>query len=303
MPAYHAYEIEFASELPLPLLQPGRGGPADVTIALGPIETEMDADAFGFRNWSASRDSFLFEARGVGRLLVSGGRTILAERAPGASDAALASIILGSGLAALLMQRRILPLHAGAIAVEGGAVLIVGRSGAGKSTLLAALIEAGRVMMADDVTGVLPARDGTLLALPCGPAIRLWQRSLALLGRDSAGLAPVREDLGKFYAPVARFHDAPLPVRAVVYLSERSGGTASVHPIGRLARVECLSRFVFRKAFLRGMDLQRLAFERVTALAGQCEMIALHRPAGGGEPAALVRTLTEALALGEPERP
>ena len=39
-------------------------------------------------------------------------------------------------MGALLMQRKILPLHGSAIAIDGKAYAFVGDSGAGKSTLL-----------------------------------------------------------------------------------------------------------------------------------------------------------------------
>ena len=51
--------------------------------------------------------------------------------------------ILGTCMGAILMQRKILPLHGSAIAINGKAYAIVGDSGAGKSTLASAFLKKG----------------------------------------------------------------------------------------------------------------------------------------------------------------
>lgn len=295
MPTYHAYGVEFTSELALPLFPPGGNKAPDVSVTLGTIDREPGGDDFHFRNWFATPDSLVFDAPGIGRMLVSGGNSIRVHRAPGATDRELASIILASGLAALLMQRRILPLHASAIATSRGAVLTVGRSGAGKSTLLGAFVDAGYAMLADDVTGLVFDSDDQPVALPCGPAIRLWQSSLELLNHASDGLEPVRENLEKYYLPVERFRASPMPIAAIVYLSERGSESLSVRPMRHLHRVECLSRFIFRKTFLRGMDLQKFAFDRMVTLASGPEMIAVRRPSNEMDPAVIAQTVLQAL--------
>lgn len=56
-------------------------------------------------------------------------------------------------------------LHASCVALDSGAVLILGRSGAGKSTLALRLMALGAALVADDRTQVLP-RAGRLIARP-----------------------------------------------------------------------------------------------------------------------------------------
>ena len=55
---------------------------------------------------------------------------------------------------ALLMQRKILPLHGSAVAIDGKAYAIVGDSGAGKSTLASAFLNKGYQLLSDDVIAV-----------------------------------------------------------------------------------------------------------------------------------------------------
>ena len=62
--------------------------------------------------------------------------------------------ILGTCMGAILMQRKVLPLHGSAIAINGKAYAIIGDSGAGKSTLALAFLNKGFQLLSDDVIAV-----------------------------------------------------------------------------------------------------------------------------------------------------
>jgi hypothetical protein len=98
-------------------------------------------------------------------------------------------------------------VHAGAVAIEGSAVLFPGASFSGKSTLVAALVRAGATYMSDEFA-VLDAA-GRAIAYPRPISIRVpGSESLEL---DPKGLGPV--DAGD-----------PLPVAAVVVTEFRPDG-------------------------------------------------------------------------------
>ena len=67
--------------------------------------------------------------------------------------------ILGTCMGAILMQRKILPLHGSVIAIDGKAYAIVGDSGAGKSTLASAFLKRGYQLLTDDVIAVSFSED------------------------------------------------------------------------------------------------------------------------------------------------
>ena len=54
----------------------------------------------------------------------------------------------------ILMQRKILPLHGSAVAIDGKAYAFIGESGAGKSTLAAAFMNKGYELMTDDIVAI-----------------------------------------------------------------------------------------------------------------------------------------------------
>lgn len=295
---YSHYGLALRSDLALPHLLPGDpAAPADVDIRLAPVADDRLADAMHFRNWRAEPGELLFHAFGICRLLVSGGTTILVDREAGATDAALVSILLGTGISALLMQRRILPMHSCSIASDRGAILVIGRSGAGKSTTLGGLVAAGCTMLADDVTGVTVDAAGAT-AIPAFPAMRLWRDSLSLLGRDDDDKVQVREDMEKYYVAVPRFRAAPMPVRGVVLLQGHNGSAITRRDVPMANRVEALARYVHRKNFLRGLGLQPWAFDAVVRLAQSIDMVAIGRPGLGTTPAAMAGAVIDHFALG-----
>ena len=67
-------------------------------------------------------------------------------------------IYLGTCMGAILMQRKIFPLHGSAVAINGKAYAIVGDSGAGKSTLASAFLNKGYQLLSDDVIAVSLSR-------------------------------------------------------------------------------------------------------------------------------------------------
>ena len=62
-------------------------------------------------------------------------------------------------MGAILMQRKVFPLHGSAIAINGKAYAFVGDSGAGKSTLASAFLNKGYQLLSDDVIAVSLSQD------------------------------------------------------------------------------------------------------------------------------------------------
>ena len=83
-------------------------------------------------------------------------------------------------------------LHAGALALPAGCLLLCGDSGAGKSSLLAGLVHAGFPFMSDDI---VPLEEGSGLVWPVRLAISIKSGSWAAIGSlftELAGAPSVR---------------------------------------------------------------------------------------------------------------
>jgi hypothetical protein len=110
-----------------------------------------------------------------------------------------------SGLIGGLAASGILAIHAGAVTIDGRAVVIAGRSGRGKTTLVLELLRRGAAFVSDELA-LIGTDDRTVLAYPRGVHLR----------RSALGLFPELGDL------------AALPSHALGGGSEWSVGPAAL---------------------------------------------------------------------------
>ena len=116
-----------------------------------------------------------------------------------------------------------LPVHGASLVQRDGAVLMLGWSGAGKSTLTAAMAAAGWDILSDDMSILSGAEDPHVWQT--APGVSVWEPSRRGLGLPLEACRPIDGYNGKYwYAPPQRRHAAPVPIRAVLFLS--SGGAA-----------------------------------------------------------------------------
>jgi hypothetical protein len=239
-----AYGLVVESNIALPGVVADSGqAPADVSVLLTESDQLQTAALPGERAWyvSPERDDadtpwltvwrgdgfrFAYGEGAVFRIGLNGAAVEGSWRAPlTASDAA--SYVLGPVLAFALRLRGVVPLHAGAVVVDGAALLFAGAAGAGKSSTVAAMGSLGHAVLSDDVVplSVTPA---AVVAAPGFPRVSVWDDTAsAILGRALRDLQPWSASYGKrcidLHDHGFRFHDAPAPVRAI-YLLQPPGG-------------------------------------------------------------------------------
>ena len=128
---YLAYGLRIRSSIALPL----RAAPspdeehsadADVTVRIGATPARLRNPVGKRHRWEAAPGVFLATVDDEARYLVAGGRDIVVEPL-GGSERAMGASLVGPPLAALLQQRGLTTLHAGAVEAEVGAVLFPSR--------------------------------------------------------------------------------------------------------------------------------------------------------------------------------
>jgi hypothetical protein len=247
---YSVFGLVIASEIKLAELEPaGPGAIPDAVVRLGDVALP-EADP----GYSAAGDGTLLTIPRVGRYLISGGREILVDPAPGASERNVRLFLLGSAFGALLHQRGLLPLHANAIEIDGRAFAFCGHSGAGKSTMAAWFHDRGHRILADDVCVIGFDETGRALAYPGIPRLRLWREALEASGREAGAFARSFDDLDKYDVPTQReAPPRPLPLGAI-YLLRKADEAAAPAEVRRLVGVESVETLVsntYRGAYLK----------------------------------------------------
>lgn len=115
-----------------------------------------------------------------------------------------------------------LALHASAVDLGGGSVLLAAPSGSGKTTTATAFLERGLRVLSEDLTCCRLGSDGRVLP---GPGlVKLRHDIRALL--STPGLSPVLETPEKAHyaiAPELRGTGDPVPLRAMIFLAVHDG--------------------------------------------------------------------------------
>lgn len=209
-------------------------------------------------------DGIRFDWNGVVTFDVFDGNRI--EYLPGANWTGVLPWPFYSTITALLLAwRGLLPFHGCAISIEGQGVLICGVSGAGKSSLTAALIAEGAQFISDDLSVVVPDKDGSGWNLVLGrPGIRLFPS----VGRWFFGdaITPLPNDpRDKVIAtPASNANESPIPLRHILFL----GGPEK--PLSAIDRFTLLRKNLFRPNWLGklpGISAIRVAVRDISASA------------------------------------
>lgn len=281
---YRAFGLRIDSDIPFPELGEAVGpDAADLTITRRPDDgAEFGRTDGEGRNRLHAREGIVeFRVPQVAAFRITEGRRIEVYAESGADEDKIRLYVLGTCMGALLLQRRILPLHGSVVTRDGRAAhAIVGRSGAGKSTLSAALLELGYRLVTDDVAAIVFDERGTPLVMPAYPQQKLWQDSLERLQIAGSGLKPLFERETKFAVPAnGVFWPEPVPLANIYELVHFDGRTPMLEPIGRLERCYTLYRHTYRRSLIVPSGLAAWHFETAVRIAEKTGMHRLRRPA------------------------
>lgn len=264
---YVAFGLVFRSSLALPFA-PAAGHPKpDVLVRVGGVPPALPAPVADYETWQAEQGAFLLRGTGVADVLVRQGREIVVAPRP-ANAAAIGSLLGGPAVAALLQQRGLPTLHAGAVTLpDGGAALVLGPTAHGKSSLIAALVARGHRMLADDLVA-LDWRGRELVVLPAFPALRLWSDALARLDWERRVHWRLRDGIEKHLVPVPEaFEAVPTVVRRCYVLMDARHRETVLTPVAQGTAFRILVRLGYRKYFLASDESKAVSFRAISALA------------------------------------
>jgi hypothetical protein len=220
------------SSLPFHYLRGGDGAPLDVfegseTAALEgrllydwrlggetPFHARLHENGHGYRLWIEHAGWFQIDPEGRA-ITVPDGEAIRREER-----------IWGIPALLCFLARGDVPLHAAAVEVDGGAVLLAAPGTSGKTTLAAGFVRAGRRLLSEDLTCL---RLAPVTAVVPGPAMLRLRRdvgeSLEIPAAERLGLV---DDRVHFALDGQERGDcAPVPLRAIVFLNPSVNGATS----------------------------------------------------------------------------
>ncbi|MGB0385210.1 MAG: hypothetical protein ACPGWR_10335 [Ardenticatenaceae bacterium] len=145
--------------------------------------------------------------------------------------------MLGSGFAWWLLRQGKVPFHAGAIMVDGEAVLFLAESRTGKSSLMCSFLAKGYALLCDDLVAVEQSAEGQIMAMSAYPQMRMWPTTIEqFIGTPDPFLSVIeggvkrRVPIGKIWG---RFLEGAFAVSRIYLLKRREedNGPIQVRPL------------------------------------------------------------------------
>lgn len=281
MSAPTLFGFALRGEVPFRFARDGGGG-VPLTVRYGPADAQRPTEGFvvewPLKGAETPVMASLYDVPGgheywttdAGRFFVNPGEGML--EVPPIADAILREQRTnGIPLALAYTARGDLALHAAAVEVDGGAVLLAAPSKFGKTTLAMAFLARGYPMLAEDLICInLASRS----VLPGPAVIRL--RPDVYDGWPPSGLEEVaRRPDRVFLSPPEgqRGSGAPRPLRAIVFLREGEGiEVSSAPPVEALKDLWALN---FR---LPTNEAREASFRGLSGLLQETPAYNLHRP-------------------------
>ncbi|WP_430509955.1 HPr kinase/phosphorylase [Gottfriedia solisilvae] len=279
--AYKAFGLTIVSTIPIPELPKLDVSNEDFDIVIKKMDLTKIwlENAEPNRNFLVKESYCLFQIPNTAIYLVEDGKKVFYSPIEGSSDDQIRLFLLGTCMGAILMQRKILPLHGSAVAIDGKCYAIVGDSGAGKSTLATALLSKGYQLLSDDLIPITLSEENIPIVTPAYPQQKLWLESLDQFGMVSEQYRPIFDRETKFAVPVpSQFAGESLPLAGVFELIKSDSETIEVRPIQKLERFHTLYKHTYRNFFINKFGLIDWHFSTCAKMVNKIELFQLNRP-------------------------
>lgn len=280
--SYKAFGFNIISEIPLPELTERidiSENEIDIIINRDNLITLWNELSTQKKKYVVTDQIVMFDIPDIAIFSIEDGKKISVSPKRGYDEEIARLYILGTCMGALLMQRRLYPLHGSAIVIDGNAYAFIGDSGAGKSTLAATFINRGYQLLSDDVICVSFTKKNAPIITPSYPQQKLWQESLDLFGMNSNQFKPLYERETKYAIPVdSNFFSDPLPLAGVFELVKTDEKQIGITSLNKLDRLNTLFAHTYRNFLIPRLDLVDWHFQASTKILNHVRMYQLQRP-------------------------
>jgi hypothetical protein len=300
---YKAFGISIISEISLPELSQYdmRNEPVDLEIKIGNLSKKWFEVSGKPYDFVINRNLVIFQIPNVAIFQIEDGALITVSPLKDADEDLIRLFILGTCMGAVLMQRKIMPLHGSAIVINGKAYAIVGESGAGKSTLAAGFLNNGYKLLSDDVIAISYSEsEKTHIVTPSYPQQKLWEESLKSFGMEVEDYQSIYGRETKYCIPVSsKFFNAPMPLAGIIELVKAENSKIEISKIEKLERFQTLYNHTYRNFFIQKSGLMEWHFQISASMLEKTDMYKLKRPIEGANASQLVSKILNLINKGE----
>lgn len=219
-----------------------------------------------------------FAVEEVGGWTIEAGQSITLTPRQGADAQELRLFTLGSAWGMLGYQRGHAMWHGSAARLGGRTALFCGDAGEGKSTMGAAMVDAGALLVADDLSRVEPQASGPLL-YPSSQRLKLWGEAVDHFGwRESVLHRDWRRE-DKFHCSVPTNPDLASACALDLIVVLETGESHRIEPLrGAEAVAAVLKGTIYRPEALGEMGRWNEQAVLAARIVAGCHVVRLTRP-------------------------
>ncbi len=274
---YRAFGINFYSEVELPELVPHDGRP-DVNIFLGKTVQIIPGKNHS-KILKADDMEVLYEINNVARCHVIEGQRVIIEPHENVSKSTLRLLILTSVMGCIFYQRKLIPVHGGAVTESNRCIVLMGNSGAGKSTLTSAFLKEGYQFLSDDVAIISHHPLNGLEVEPGYPYRKLKSDSLQYFSYNVNELERIEHEEDKYLVPVKQFFSKqPAPLHAMIEIVPADVENASIEAIDGIKKLQIIFSNLYRSQFIKFFNLEEYYFSKLSEIASKVKILRITRP-------------------------
>ncbi len=296
---YLAYGLKIKSEIFFPELFPLHETiDFEIELLLGNVPLHQQEEiGSSERQIYIDDKSYKLVLPGIASYWAESGSRIVVQLQESADQSTVRLFCLSNVFAAILFQRKQIPLHAAALKVDNRLVLLCGYSGAGKSTLLASLMSRGFTLFSDDVCVPVSDTSEGIFMHSSYPMMKFWKdtyTAFSFLGIPDIQLRPGLDKAGFYFHD--KFETNPYKPN-VVFFIEKSPADSEVR-IREVQGAELFQKLesnAYRGEFLGSIDLRQEHFKLFADLANQVKGYLVVRPEGLYSVEEITNIVTEVL--------
>lgn len=281
---YEAFGFSINSEIPLPeLSQKGnKVDSIDIQIRFEDLTTLWNELLRRDNTFVIQENLVMFQVSNTAIFSIQNGNAISVSPLKEYDEDVIRLYLLGTCMGAILLQRKVLPLHGSAIGINGKAYALIGESGAGKSTLASAFIKEGYQLLSDDVIAITFLASNDPIVTPAYPQQKLWQHSLVHFGMGGHNYQSIFGRETKYNVPVhSSYFSKPLPLAGIIELTKSKEEKIEIRKIEKLDRFYTLFSHTFRNFLLKNLGLMEWHFNTTAKIINKLETYRIERPTQG----------------------
>lgn len=283
---YSVYGLIVQSEIQLPELMEydkTKEQIADVTIICKNVPEDIQKALKEGKVDCFKKDQIWFSIKNVATYYIKDANCIEFEAFPEADNQKIKSFLLGSAFGMLLIIRKSIAIHGGAVVINENGIILTGDSGAGKSTLTAAFREKGYDFLADDVSVIEEDKNYNLTIMPGYPQQKLCSDAVEKFKYSNiSSIKKIDEDRDKYAIAIEnKFRKTGAKLKAIYELSIGDVEIVQVRKITGTKKLNIILNNIFRFGLVDYIGIDPIYFKKCVQLAKNIDIYKIIRPKEG----------------------